>query len=152
MIPLCSMWDDVPPPFVSAGVIVFGGNVFVHLKLFSTVEHNQYKNVCAIIMGTACYYMAPNYDLAQPRQSGRSAIRTPRQSRHGFSGTQPRESNGKNEEKDQKWSSERTSTESNVLPDSAQGACFEPATVHFKAQTWSTTLLMVLIISWILTM
>ena len=50
------MWDDVPPPFVSTGVIVFGGNVFVHLKLFSTVEHNQYKYGCAIILALRVQY------------------------------------------------------------------------------------------------
>ena len=41
-------------------------------------------------------------DTVEPRLVGRSVIRTPRQSGHGFSGTQPRESNGKIEEKDQK--------------------------------------------------
>ena len=43
------------------------------------------------------------FNTVEPQQIGHPAIRTPRQSGHGFSGTQPRESNEKKtEEKDQK--------------------------------------------------
>ena len=55
----------------------------------------------------------------EPRLVGHPAIRTPQQSGHGSSGTQPRESNGK---KSKKMIKNEVPTESNVLPDSAQGA------------------------------
>ena len=56
--------------------------------------HDKVKNgcvYCEIVRGTV-----------EPRQFRHPAIGTPRQSRHGFYGTQPREPNGKNRRKGSK--------------------------------------------------
>ena len=92
-------------------------------------------------------FFARNSYTVVPRRIAPKENRTLQRTISGFSGTAPRESTGKIEEKDQKRSPERTSRG----PKRASWLCtgrtrgFEPNTAQFRAWTWSATLLLLVI-------
>ena len=98
-------WKFGPPvsPTIRVRTYVVSGYLgCVHSKNSGNNQHHQQGSEPSLRLKIKNVVTQWLTSPVVPRLVGRSVIRTPRQSGHGFSGTQPRESNEKNRRKGSK--------------------------------------------------